>query len=626
MVLWAGCAALTWLSGGFASGSPISGRPIVPFVALLAALSVVYLASLRLAVRAPDQRSTGKTVLGFAIGFRLLVLFSTPIQEVDYYRYLWDGHAVVEGVNPYRYSPEQVLRGRVEDVPAESGLRRLIELRTRDARAATLLSRVHFGKLPTIYPPVSQAVFALSVLTTPRAAGVDMAVIILKGGIVLFDVGTLLLLMRLLDYVGQPLGWSLAYGWCPLIIKEFANSGHLDAIAVFFTVLAVYGLVRAVFPRSGSSGPVSPSPQRAFVALSAIGLSLAIGAKLYPVVLFPLLTLTLFRKRGLGTAARFTLAVALMSAGCCAPMFLPVGERLNSPKASSLQTNIPAGGRVSSEADGPAITGPALPVGQTRPPRFGVSKPLLSEPLDRQGEAPGDGPPVPTTSLEGQQDLLGAPDTVAPGTPAPVDASPQPSGKSLGVFLSRWKMNDLFVLFLEENLTPARGEGSVVPWFVVTPNRWRGSVAGRMARLVSVPPDRAPFLIARSLTAVMFVALSLWWAWRGAASPRAGDFLRMVFLTLAWFWLLSPTWNPWYWSWALPFIPFARQRAWLVVSGLLSLYYLRFYFAYEWVGIPVAGTPYEGEIFFHHVVVWFEHLPWLAALAAEALWKRWRSV
>ncbi len=591
--MWAGCAALTWLSGSFAYGRSANGRPIIAFVALLAALSVVYLAALRVAVRAPDQRSIGRITLGFAIGFRLLVLFSTPIQEVDYYRYLWDGHAVAEGVSPYRYSPEQVLRGRVEDVPAESGLRRLIELRTRDARAATLLSRIHFGELPTIYPPVSQAVFALSVLTTPRTAGVDMAVIILKGWIVLFDVGTLLLLMRLLDHGGLPLGWSLAYGWCPLIIKEFANSGHLDAIAVFFTVLAVYGLVRAVFPDSGSSEPLRPSLPQAFVALSAVGLSLAIGAKLYPVVLFPLLAVTLFRKRGIGTAARFSLAVAVLSAGCCAPMFIPVGERLNSSEANSPQANAP-------ESDIQTVNAP-------------------------------DGPPVPATSPAGQQDSLAArgaaaQGTAAPGSAAPVDPSPQPSGKSLGVFLSRWKMNDLIILFLEANLTPTRDEVSAVPWFAITPNAWRGSVASRVARLFSMPPDRVPFLIARSLTAVIFVALSLWWAWQGAASLKADDFLRMVFLTLAWFWLLSPTWNPWYWSWALPFIPFARHRTWLAVSGLLSLYYLRFYFAYRWGGTPVAGTPYEGEMFFHHVVVWIEHLPWLVALGAESVWKRWRSV
>ncbi len=33
------------------------------------------------------------------------------------------------------------------------------------------------------------------------------------------------------------------------------------------------------------------------------------------------------------------------------------------------------GGRVRSEADGPAITGPGLPVGQTRPPAVDVLKP-----------------------------------------------------------------------------------------------------------------------------------------------------------------------------------------------------------------------------------------------------------
>jgi len=44
-----------------------------------------------------------------AIVFRLTLLFSNPIEEIDLYRlYLgWRSHA--RGVNPFRYSPQQVL-------------------------------------------------------------------------------------------------------------------------------------------------------------------------------------------------------------------------------------------------------------------------------------------------------------------------------------------------------------------------------------------------------------------------------------------------------------------------------------------------------------------------------------
>ena len=39
------------------------------------------------------------------------------------------------------------------------------------------------------------------------------------------------LVLRLLTQTGRHRGWAIAYGWCPLVIKEIANSGHLDALA-----------------------------------------------------------------------------------------------------------------------------------------------------------------------------------------------------------------------------------------------------------------------------------------------------------------------------------------------------------------------------------------------------------
>ncbi len=48
--------------------------------------------------------------------------------------------------------------------------------------------------------------------------------------------------------------------------------------------------------------------------------------------------------------------------------FLPCG---------GFKTSLRVGGRVSSVADGPAISGPGLPIGQTRPPQSEVLKPPL---------------------------------------------------------------------------------------------------------------------------------------------------------------------------------------------------------------------------------------------------------
>jgi hypothetical protein len=103
---------------------------------------------------------------------------------------------------------------------------------------------------------------------------------------------------------------------------------------------------------------------------------------------------------------------------------------------------------------------------------------------------------------------------------------------------------------------------------------------------------------------------------------NAKDWLSSVFSTLAWFWVLSPTLNPWYWTWALPFILFTRHKTWYLLSVIVFVYYLRFWFAYQWGDQPVLGTRYLGEAFFHFVVVWIEHLPWMLLLFVEAAFGR----
>ena len=128
----------------------------------------------------------------------------------------------------------------------------------------------------------------------------------------------------------------------------------------------------------------------------------------------------------------------------------------------------------------------------------------------------------------------------------------------------------------------------------------------------------------RVLTSIVFLIIALWFAWRAGAKSKSGDsstngrfYGEAAFLTLAWFWLLLPTQNPWYWLWALPFLPFVRNSAWLALSGIVLVYYFRFWMEYHWTGHPVWGTPYQGVAFYDFVLTWFEFTPWFIWLAIE---------
>jgi len=518
-----------------------AGHSLLAILGQFAVAFGCYLAALRVAVRARQDRRLVALIVGAAAAFRVTLLGSDPIEEIDLYRYLWDGQATLAGVSPFRYSPAQVLAAsRAEALPP--GLARLAAIRDGSPELRAILGRVHFAELTTIYPPTSQLVFALASSATPRGASVPLRMAVMKAWFVAFDLATLGLVLGLLRHAGRPAGWSLAYGWCPLLIKEVANSGHLDAVAVFLTTLALSLAVRARYRPAGG---------RTTSAVAAgLVLGLAVGAKLYPIVLAPLVfagSLGRFGwRRSLGPLAAFGLTTALVAW----PM-LPAGQ----------------GGA-------PAEVAPEASRGEDRPPL----------------------PPL----------------AAFPGAGA--------AGQGLSAFLSEWEMNDFLFLLLMENLRPY---GPLPPheraWFSVVPERWRTDlVTGVHARL-GIEPRRVPFFASRAIASACFLALALALARQARRAETAAAWLDAAFLTVAWFWLVQPTLNPWYWTWALPLLPFARGRAWLAMSGLAFLYYLRFWLADHFPGTPLLGTRYPGPWFFDYIVAWLEFGPWFAWLAIEAL-------
>ncbi len=50
-----------------------------------------------------------KEILWIGIGFRLILLFSTPWLSQDFCRFFWDGEIQLLGFNPYEFSPNELL-------------------------------------------------------------------------------------------------------------------------------------------------------------------------------------------------------------------------------------------------------------------------------------------------------------------------------------------------------------------------------------------------------------------------------------------------------------------------------------------------------------------------------------
>lgn len=283
--------AMAALSAWFTDASVPSERPILAVLALLAIACILYLASLaliasparRLGKAAPEhdnQPRVFRDVLLFSIVFRLVLLFSVPIQEVDFYRYLWDGRVVWQGLNPYRFAPAQIDDAEAGR-PAE--LSDFAAVRDSSSSVRGIFDRVHHRQVPTIYPPLAQAFFALCAAITSAAAPIWVHVSVLRGLLILVDVAILYSMRGLLRQVGMSDGWCMAYGWCPLAIKEVANSAHVDGLAVLFTLVALQLVLKAARTQPGELG------LQATWAMAGGSLGLAILAKTYPIILLPLL-------------------------------------------------------------------------------------------------------------------------------------------------------------------------------------------------------------------------------------------------------------------------------------------------------------------------------------------------
>ncbi len=279
-------AIVTAISPKFAANIPIAQQPILPMVALLVLAGVAFLYLVGLIPRTSSQKRLMLWILLLGAALRVLMFFSTPILEVDFNRYLWDGAVTAHGFNPYEFSPDEIRASQTAKTVVPPDLTRL------SRQPGATIDRINHSYLRTIYPPVTQAAFVIAYWIAPWRLFAWRIVLLIA------DLATVVILLSLLKYLNLSPLWISIYWLNPLLIKEIFNSGHMDLLVFPFLLGALLLLIRH-------------KPQAAMIPLA-----FAVGTKIWPVALLPIFLRPLWpnARKMAGAVGIFAILLAVMFA------------------------------------------------------------------------------------------------------------------------------------------------------------------------------------------------------------------------------------------------------------------------------------------------------------------------
>jgi len=186
--------------------------------------------------------------------FKLLFITSIPNLSQDFYRFIWDGRLILQGINPYLISPEMYLNEGNEIVNQAQLL----------FEGMGALNGSHFSN----YPPVNQLLFSIAALFSGKS--ILGSVIVMRIIIILADVGILFFGRKLLKQLNVDESRIFWYFLNPFILIELTGNLHFEGVMLFFVIASLYFL-----------------HNRKWV-IAAILLGLSVSVKLIPLLFLPL--------------------------------------------------------------------------------------------------------------------------------------------------------------------------------------------------------------------------------------------------------------------------------------------------------------------------------------------------
>ena len=189
-----------------------------------------------------------------AFGFRAVFILAIPNLSQDFYRFIWDGRMILEGINPYLFTVESFISQGNFPVAEAQALR----------AGMGALNASHF----TNYPPINQLCFTIAALFAGKS--ILGSVFVMRLLIIAADFGTLHFGKALLEKLNIPIYNIFWYILNPFIIIELTGNLHFEGVMIFFLVWSLYLLYIGKWQ------------------FAALVLALSISVKLIPLIFLPL--------------------------------------------------------------------------------------------------------------------------------------------------------------------------------------------------------------------------------------------------------------------------------------------------------------------------------------------------
>ncbi|GAA3519561.1 DUF2029 domain-containing protein [Aquimarina addita] len=218
-------------------------------------MSALWIALFFIYYKIIQSNSNSLKLLGIvALAARIIFLFAIPNLSQDFYRFIWDGRMLLEGLNPYLSLPETwVTEGTIPVAQGKELYEGMGELN---------------GSHYTNYPPISQ--FCYLIASVFAGKSILGSAIVLRILIILADIGVFFYGRKLLNSLRLPEHRIFWYLLNPFVIIELTGNLHFEGVMIFFIIWSLYLL------------------QKGLWYWSAMVLALAVSVKLVPLLFLPL--------------------------------------------------------------------------------------------------------------------------------------------------------------------------------------------------------------------------------------------------------------------------------------------------------------------------------------------------